>query len=277
MTIFFCVGAVMNGGNLFASVAGMMFDVAEYTCKKLGLIEIVSEMTKHLLTVSLTSHSRKLIRKNPVCYYSRRPRKCHPRLSNPHQTSKKVSFVARKRVKKGFNVKVILALTTIPLIINAKASSMQGAHAQAMGFDTDSFPIAIDSGSTYCLSDTRSDFEGALTRVNVSIQGITDKRSVSKWKGTVLWKVLDDQGQQHVFKIPNTLLVETPLPFRILSPQHLSQQNQLNKTDTIKNGTRTIIGDGVHTGINTSIYPGRKLGPGTSTRPGEIVQHDLHL
>ena len=35
-----------------------------------------------------------------------------------------------------------------------------------------------------------------------------------------------------------------------------------------------IIGDGVHTGINTSIYPGRKLWPGTTTRPGEIVQHD---
>jgi UDP-N-acetylglucosamine diphosphorylase / glucose-1-phosphate thymidylyltransferase / UDP-N-acetylgalactosamine diphosphorylase / glucosamine-1-phosphate N-acetyltransferase / galactosamine-1-phosphate N-acetyltransferase len=37
-----------------------------------------------------------------------------------------------------------------------------------------------------------------------------------------------------------------------------------------------IIGDGVHTGINTSIYPGRKLWPGTTTRPGEIVQHDIH-
>ena len=36
-----------------------------------------------------------------------------------------------------------------------------------------------------------------------------------------------------------------------------------------------IIGDGVHTGINTSIYPGRKLWPHTSTRPGGIVQEDL--
>lgn len=36
-----------------------------------------------------------------------------------------------------------------------------------------------------------------------------------------------------------------------------------------------IIGDRVHTGIHTSVYPGRKLWPGTSTRPGEIVQNDL--
>ncbi len=37
----------------------------------------------------------------------------------------------------------------------------------------------------------------------------------------------------------------------------------------------TVIGDGVHTGIHTSIYPGRKIWPGLSTRPGEIVQRDL--
>ncbi|PIU30508.1 glucose-1-phosphate thymidylyltransferase [Candidatus Woesearchaeota archaeon CG07_land_8_20_14_0_80_44_23] len=36
-----------------------------------------------------------------------------------------------------------------------------------------------------------------------------------------------------------------------------------------------IIGDNVHTGINTSIYPGRKIWPGKSTIPGEIVKEDI--
>lgn len=45
--------------------------------------------------------------------------------------------------------------------------------------------------------------------------------------------------------------------------------------DTGRRKFGAIIGDGVHTGINTSIYPGRKLWPGTTTRPGGIVQHDL--
>ncbi len=45
--------------------------------------------------------------------------------------------------------------------------------------------------------------------------------------------------------------------------------------DTGRRKFGTIIGDGVHTGINTSIYPGRKLWPNTTTRPGEIVQHDV--
>jgi UDP-N-acetylglucosamine diphosphorylase / glucose-1-phosphate thymidylyltransferase / UDP-N-acetylgalactosamine diphosphorylase / glucosamine-1-phosphate N-acetyltransferase / galactosamine-1-phosphate N-acetyltransferase len=39
----------------------------------------------------------------------------------------------------------------------------------------------------------------------------------------------------------------------------------------------TIIGDYVHTGINTSIYPGRKLWSNTSTLPGEIITKDKIL
>jgi bifunctional UDP-N-acetylglucosamine pyrophosphorylase/glucosamine-1-phosphate N-acetyltransferase len=46
--------------------------------------------------------------------------------------------------------------------------------------------------------------------------------------------------------------------------------------DTGRRKFGAIIGDGVHTGINTSIYPGRKMWPGTTTLPGAIVQHDVH-
>lgn len=45
--------------------------------------------------------------------------------------------------------------------------------------------------------------------------------------------------------------------------------------DTGRRKFGAIIGDGAHTGINTSIYPGRKLWPHTTTRPGEIVSRDL--
>lgn len=45
--------------------------------------------------------------------------------------------------------------------------------------------------------------------------------------------------------------------------------------DTGRRKFGAIVGDGVHTGINTSIYPGRQLWPHTTTRPGEIVQRDL--
>jgi bifunctional UDP-N-acetylglucosamine pyrophosphorylase/glucosamine-1-phosphate N-acetyltransferase len=35
-----------------------------------------------------------------------------------------------------------------------------------------------------------------------------------------------------------------------------------------------MVGEGVHTGIHTAIYPGRKLAAGSSTLPGEVVNRD---
>ncbi len=45
--------------------------------------------------------------------------------------------------------------------------------------------------------------------------------------------------------------------------------------DTGRRKFGCIVGDGVHTGIHTAIYPGRKLWPGISTRPGEIISKDV--
>jgi bifunctional UDP-N-acetylglucosamine pyrophosphorylase/glucosamine-1-phosphate N-acetyltransferase len=45
--------------------------------------------------------------------------------------------------------------------------------------------------------------------------------------------------------------------------------------DTGRRKFGAIIGDGVRTGIHTSIYPGRKLWPGTTTLPGDIVKSDV--
>jgi bifunctional UDP-N-acetylglucosamine pyrophosphorylase/glucosamine-1-phosphate N-acetyltransferase len=45
--------------------------------------------------------------------------------------------------------------------------------------------------------------------------------------------------------------------------------------DTGRRKLGAIVGDGVHTGIHTSIYPGRKLWPQTTTLPGAIVDKDI--
>ena len=37
----------------------------------------------------------------------------------------------------------------------------------------------------------------------------------------------------------------------------------------------SIIGENVHTGIHTAIYPGRKIWADVQTRPGDVVQLDL--
>ena len=45
--------------------------------------------------------------------------------------------------------------------------------------------------------------------------------------------------------------------------------------DTGRRKLCAIVGDGVHTGIHTSVYPGRKLWPQTTTLPGAIVDKDI--
>lgn len=47
------------------------------------------------------------------------------------------------------------------------------------------------------------------------------------------------------------------------------------RRDTGRRKFGTIVADGVHTGINTSIYPARMLWPGVSTLPAEVVRKDL--
>ena len=43
--------------------------------------------------------------------------------------------------------------------------------------------------------------------------------------------------------------------------------------DTGRRKFGAIIGEGVHTGIHTAIYPGRSLSAGSCTMPGEVVSH----
>jgi bifunctional UDP-N-acetylglucosamine pyrophosphorylase/glucosamine-1-phosphate N-acetyltransferase len=45
--------------------------------------------------------------------------------------------------------------------------------------------------------------------------------------------------------------------------------------DTGRRKLGAIVGDGVHTGIHTAIYPGRKLWPKATTLPGAIVDKDI--
>ena len=56
------------------------------------------------------------------------------------------------------------------------------------------------------------------------------------------------------------------------SNHHSVIQGKLVNTGRRKFGV--IIGDGVHTGINTSFYPGRKMWPGTTSLPGEVIKKD---
>ncbi|QQL45144.1 hypothetical protein [Sulfuriroseicoccus oceanibius] len=56
-------------------------------------------------------------------------------------------------------------------------------------------------------------------------------------------------------------------------PHRSLVNGKLTDTGRLKFGT--IVGDGVHTGIHTAIYPGRKIGTGATTLPQSTVTTDI--
>jgi UDP-N-acetylglucosamine diphosphorylase / glucose-1-phosphate thymidylyltransferase / UDP-N-acetylgalactosamine diphosphorylase / glucosamine-1-phosphate N-acetyltransferase / galactosamine-1-phosphate N-acetyltransferase len=103
----------------------------------------------------------------------------------------------------------------------------------------------------------------------------------SELKGTVL---MNGAKVPHLSYIGDSIIGEganlgcgtTTANFRHDGKNHKSLiKGTLVDTERRKFGA--IVADDVHTGINTSIYPGRKLWPHTSTLPGEIVKTDIEI
>jgi hypothetical protein len=171
----------MKGGDVFASLAGVLHHGVGVIFDQGRIAEKMCRMTKGLLdlqTCAPRRYKQKPQKKSSTRYYVQRIGR------HATKTAQRSSTIAWRLFRKKSRFKLALCLTNLPVIISAKASSPINMFPEGVSFDTDSFPIAIDSGSTYCLSDKRSDFEGALTRVNIEIQGITESKGVSKWKGT---------------------------------------------------------------------------------------------
>ncbi|OIP96910.1 hypothetical protein AUK40_04400 [Candidatus Wirthbacteria bacterium CG2_30_54_11] len=61
--------------------------------------------------------------------------------------------------------------------------------------------------------------------------------------------------------------------FRADGSAHITQVNG-KKVDTHREKLGCFLGDGVFTGIHTSMYPGRKVWPGLMTLPGEVLAKD---
>jgi len=100
-------------------------------------------------------------------------------------------------------------------------------------FDSDSFLIGIDNHSSKCISPKLSDFIHPIKPSNGVLKGISGKLSVYG-TGTVVWKVLDDDGVKHSIQVKDCLYVPEA-PMRLLSPQQWSQQ--MYKSTGNKSGT----------------------------------------
>ena len=93
---------------------------------------------------------------------------------------------------------------------------------EPINLDSDSYVIAVDNCCTTSITNDLKDFISPPKTVNQFVSGMGGRVLAIK-KGTVRWRIEDDDGKVHVITLPGTLYAENA-PFRLLSPQHWSQQ-----------------------------------------------------
>ena len=93
-------------------------------------------------------------------------------------------------------------------------------------FDSDSFPIGIDSHASACMSLEEGDFIAKTLQPIQSIVRPFQKGSDLKIekKGTLRWLVEDDRGNKHKIVVTTLLLVPDGRQ-RLLSPQHWAKEH----------------------------------------------------
>ena len=80
-------------------------------------------------------------------------------------------------------------------------------HTTNTSFDTDSGPVGIDNRCSGCISNKSSDFDGKLRPVKRVIKGFGGSHTYTAMMGTIKWRVEDDSGKVHTFRIPNSYYV----------------------------------------------------------------------
>jgi hypothetical protein len=88
----------------------------------------------------------------------------------------------------------------------------------AVHFDSDSYPIGIDTHVSRCMVNAPHLFKDLKLRDVGEVEGIKSGLDI-KGMGTFKFKIKDDNGMTHKIKIPNSLHVPE-LRRCLLSPQH---------------------------------------------------------
>jgi hypothetical protein len=88
--------------------------------------------------------------------------------------------------------------------------------------DSDSFLIAIDNCCSRCITNSLDDFVSPPASSTTSVRGLGASVDMAK-VGTVKWSMLDDNGTNTDFIIPN-VYYNAAAPYRLFSPQHVAQE-----------------------------------------------------
>jgi hypothetical protein len=79
-------------------------------------------------------------------------------------------------------------------------------HTRTVRFDSDSYPIGIDTHASRCMVNAPHLFEDLTLGDVGEVEGIKSGLDI-KGAGTFKFKIKDDNGMTHKIKIPNSLYV----------------------------------------------------------------------
>ncbi len=99
-------------------------------------------------------------------------------------------------------------------------------RTRTIQFDSDSYPIGIDTHALRCMVNAPHLFEDLKLGKVGEVEGIKSGLDI-KGMGTFKFKIKDDSGMMHKIKIPNSLYVPE-LKRCLLSPQHRVQEAKDN-------------------------------------------------
>jgi hypothetical protein len=86
----------------------------------------------------------------------------------------------------------------------AMNSELRAPGPYPIGFDSDLFPIGIDTHASRCMANAPHLFEDLWLSNKGKVQGINNGLEI-KGKGTFKFEIEDNNGQMHEIKIPNSL------------------------------------------------------------------------
>ncbi len=90
-------------------------------------------------------------------------------------------------------------------------------------FDSDSYPIGVDSHASRCMANKTHLFEDLrLNKDNGQVDGINEGLEIAG-KGTLKFNIKDNEGRQHTIRIKNSLYVPD-MRRCLLAPQHWVQE-----------------------------------------------------
>jgi hypothetical protein len=115
-------------------------------------------------------------------------------------------------------------------------SSKKANKSRPLLFESDSDWIGVDTFSTYCMTNNINDFVMKPERCNHQVLGVSNIPTSITHKGEVSYKITDDLGCTHIFRVPEMYYCPT-VPYRVLSPQSIDKQWRLRKISTVSERT----------------------------------------